>query len=334
MEKQQILSFIQSQLATGSITQADLQALAPGSFPAAPQEAVITQPAATVGHEQRNLINVFYAIGAIIVLTGVVILVAQHWTDIGFVGRLLITAGIAATTYLAGLLLRAPSQRVLSQVFLTLAAALAPLGAHVILVENGLSFGFTEQMIIAIGFAFLFGIAWLVTHRSITTILTIFYGTWAYYAGLLRFLEGVTYPSNLLTWATLVAGVAYILLGFAYKGVVDDTETSRESQSVKTLLYALGTLGVLGAGFALNGVWDLVYIPLVFGMFYLSVYLKTRAMLVFAALFLIAHLVYLTSKYFVDSVGWPIALVMCGFIIIGIGYMTYYVMNRFIKKQS
>ena len=321
MEKEQIISLIQTQLQIGAISKEDLLALAAGTG--------IGEDGMPSAQPHKNLVNVFYGIGAIIVLTGIVILVAQHWEDIGYIGRLLVTAGIAAATFAAGLILK--GQRVLSQALFTLSAALAPLGAYVVLTENGVSFGLTEQLIIGVALAALFGFAWFLSRRSILVLLIAFNLTWAYYAGLLKAVEGMMYMGDLLTWATVLAGAAYILAGFGYKGNAVEGESVREGRSVRSLLYGLGTLATLGAGFSLEGVWDLVYIPLLFAAFYLSVYLKTRAMLVFAGIFLIAHLVYLTSKYFVDSIGWPIALVICGFIIIGIGYATFYVMRRYMK---
>lgn len=333
MEKHQVISFIQSQLAAGSITKADLAALASGEeFSNVPYASgPVAKPADVVGHAQRNLINVFYAIGAIIVLTGIVILVAQHWTDIGFAGRLLVTGGIALVAYGAGMFLRSPAQNVLSQVFFTIAAALAPLGVYVVLSQQNIGFGLMHQIFTAVGLAAVFGAAWFLTRRNVLVIFTTFFLTWAYYATIFKSMEGLMYQPHLLTWATIAVGTAYILVGYGYARSSAEGEASRENRSVRNLLYALGTLAVLGAGFSLDGFWDLVYIPLLFAMFYLSVFLRTRAMLIIAALYLIAHLVYLTSKYFVDSIGWPIALVICGFIIIGIGYASLYVMRKYLK---
>lgn len=335
MEKIQVLSFVQSQLEAGSITPEDLAALTGVAAPAV-QPTATTPPVAEaqpVSRNQSSIINVFYGIGAVVALTGVGILVAQHWADIGFMGRVLVSAGIAAVSYAVALLMRAPGQRVLSQVFLTITGALIPLGAYVVLTENGVQFGLMEQVYIAAGGTVLFIVAWFVGKRSMALLLSVFYASWAYYAAILNYLPGVSFRSDIFTWAIIVAGLAYVLIGASSPLAQGDGGAAKEGRSVKTVLYALGTLAVLGAGFTLDGMWDLVYIPLVFGACYLSVYLHSRAMLVFGSLFLIGHLIYLTSKYFVGTIGWPISLVICGFIIIGVGYATYYVMSRFIGKK-
>ena len=96
-------------------------------------------------------------------------------------------------------------------------------------------------------------------------------------------------------------------------------------------IYGFGTLAILGAGIFIGGVFDLILIALIFAVFYGSVYLKSRSMLIFGAIFLMAHIIKLTSKYFVGSVGWPVALIIVGFLVIGVGYMTFYLNKRFMS---
>lgn len=344
MEKHQVLSFIESQLAQGSITRADLQSIALNGTapitgmvtpPSIPVEAggtvVMSAPASVALEPKKNIVNVFYGIGVIIILTGIVILVAQHWTDIGFAGRLLVSLGIACVGYAVGMMMRKPEQRTISQVFFTLSAVLAPLGAYVLITEQGGSFDLVAQIITAVVTAVLLVIAWVFTRRDILPIFAVLHLSWAYYAGLFKFLENLSLTGDILSWATLALGVSYLCIGAGYKPHALSDATGREGRAVRTTLYALGGLAMLGAGFALDGVWDLAYIGLLFGTFYLSVYLKTRSLLILAGIFLIAHLIYLTSKYFANMIGWPIALVISGFIIIGIGYATFYVMKKYMK---
>lgn len=320
MEKQQILSLIDVQLQAGVITKDDLRVLADGAGSASvPAQAV----------PRKNIVNVFYGIGAIVVLTGIVILVAQHWTDIGATGRLLVTLGIAIVSYIVGMSMRAHEQRVISQVFFTLTAVLSPLGAYVLLNNAGLAFGLTEQIWTALLVGVLLIVAWLFTKRDVLAVFVALYAAWAYYALILEYVRDIAYGSDVLTWATIVLGASYVLVGSGY-ALVRGGDVA-EGRSVRTVLYFLGGLAMLGAGITLDGIWDIVYALLIFATFYLSVFLRTRTLLVLSGIFLIAHLVHVTSKYFADTIGWPIVLVASGFFIIGIGYATFYVMKRFMK---
>jgi hypothetical protein len=55
---------------------------------------------------------------------------------------------------------------------------------------------------------------------------------------------------------------------------------------------------------------------------YASVHVKSKALLTFGSLFLGAYLVKITSEYFSDSLGWPLALVIAGLLLMAVGYVT------------
>jgi hypothetical protein len=327
MDKNQILSFITTQLQIGAISKEDLYAIAEGTV------VSTAVPVATPGESSRNLINTFYAIGAIIAIVGVGILVQQHWEEIGFAGRILVTLGIALVTFISAMLLRKPTQRVVSQVFFTVAAALSPLGVYVLLSERGMQFDASTQALSAAALTVIFLVALLVSKKNILVLLTTGFGTWAFYAFAIDILNGNNLE-DFLKWGTMIVGVAYILIGFWYRSVskVKEIGDEKEKRSVGSVLYALGTLAALGAGISVGGVFDLIFILFVFAAFYGSVFLKSRSMLILAALFLIGHIFKLTGEYFVDSVGWPIALVVIGFLVIGVGSLTYYVNKKFITR--
>ncbi len=90
-----------------------------------------------------------------------------------------------------------------------------------------------------------------------------------------------------------------------------------------------GALSLLGFGITIGGFFDIFYILILFAGFYGSIYLKSRAMLLFSSLFLMAHMIKLTSRFFVDSLGWPISLIIIGFLIIGVGYGSYQVKKKY-----
>ena len=81
MDKQQIVSFIREALTSGNISKSDIL----GLVNERKQESQVSQPLArTPEDHSKNLIRVFYAIGAIIAVIGVIILVVQNWNDICF----------------------------------------------------------------------------------------------------------------------------------------------------------------------------------------------------------------------------------------------------------
>jgi uncharacterized membrane protein len=323
MEKQQIVSFIEGQIASGRISRSELIDIANGEVARSHSDLASEKRESS----SKNLIGTFYTIGAIIVILGVGILAAQHWDEIGFIGRILITLGISLVTYMSGLLLNKPHQKIVSQVFFTLSASLAPLGAYVLLKEANIIFDSTTQVATALVLLTLFGTALAISKKNVLVLISIGFATWAYYACIVKVFGFTYYNFDLFKWATMLLGLSYILVAYGYKA----TET--EQKAVKNLLYGFGTLAILGAGISIGGTFDLFFIALIFAAFYGSVYLRSGSMLILGALFLMAHIIKLTSKYFVGSIGWPVALILVGFFVIGVGYMTYYLNKKFISTK-
>lgn len=320
MDKQQTIALIEERLQAGAISREDLLALA--------------NPVKE--ESSRNLIHVFYAIGAIIALIGIVILIAQNWREIGFFGRIVVTLGISLATYVAAILLRSPEQRTISQVMFTMSAMLAPVGAVVLLSEADMDFTWVTQIFVATILFVVYAVALFISKKNILVLFSVAFASWAYYALVMKmFAVGYYYETDFLKWATMLLGFSYLLIGYGLKMAwqASDDQDAKEKSHVGNVLYAFGTLAILGAGISVGGVFDLVLIALIFGAFYGSVYLKSRAMLTLAALFLMAHIVKLTSEYFVDSIGWPVALIVVGFLVIGIGYMTYSINKKYLKAS-
>lgn len=338
MDKQQIIAFIEGQLAIGKISKDDLVNLAGGVQSSLSQSPFAPLDSMPIKEEHsRNLTHTFYGIGAIIAIVGVGILVAQNWNEIGFVGRVLVTLGISFVTYIIGLILRSPDQKMISQVMFTISAVLAPLGSYILLEEANIDFSLTSQLITATLLFVVFGMALLISKANILVLITIGFASWAYCALVMKvfMLDYYDYDNDLLKWASMLLGTSYLFLGYGYQSLWQSTDLQdeKEKKAIQNVLYGLGTFAILGAGIFVGGIFDLLLIALIFGAFYGSVYLKSRSMLTYGAVFLIAHIVNLTSKHFVDSIGWPMALMGVGFLVIGVGYVTFYLNKKFISVK-
>lgn len=319
MNKQETLAFIERQIAEGVVTREEVVNGMPGSV-----SVDVTE------NKSHNLINTFYGIGGVIVVIGVIILIVQNWTDIDFVGQMLVTLGIAFITYASALIFKKPEHDKLSQVFFTISAALAPIGAVVFCNEMDIDMSWGTQTIVALIFFVIYLAAYFAAekgHRkSILVFLCTAFATWTYYAVILNMLEGNiqndwVFVANLMKWATIILGVCYIFLGSRFVPLRD-------------FFYNVGALGILGAGISIGGFFDVIYIAFIFAAFYGSVYLKSRGMLTLGAMFLIAHIIKITSEHFAGSIGWPLALVFIGFIVIGIGYGTLWINRTYIAKSA
>jgi uncharacterized membrane protein len=332
MDKQQILSFIKTQLDTGKISPHDLATLAHSDVVVTP---AVSQPRENVS--TKSFINVLYVIGALIALIGVIVLIAENWNQIGIVGRITVTLGISLATYIGGMVMSKSIHNFLSQVMFVISGALAPLGAFVLLDEIDITFNLESNVGVSLMLFVLFGVAYIIARKNVLVILTVIYGTWSYYALFAKLIETTNLDTEWLRWATIVLGIAYLFIAYGYTRSVQakNLEEGKEERAVSGLLYGAGALAIMGAGIATDdkSLWDLLMIPLIFGAFYLSVFVKSRLVLFLAGLFLIIHAIKLTIVYFSDSLSWALALVLCGFMVIAIGYLTYYVHRKYIAQK-
>ena len=186
---------------------------------------------------------------------------------------------------------------------------LIPCGALVTLSE--LSTGINHPWIVAITFGVIF--AFYLTLNSvhknaILTFFTIANGTAFIYLAMEAVINGPFYThGDLYAYLTMVVGASYLLLGHAF----------REGWKKKLIgvLYFFGATGFLGAGFSqvFDSVpWQMLYFIIVIGGLALAVHMRSRGVLVMSTLFLIAHVSFITGKYFANSLGWPISLVVLG----------------------
>lgn len=325
MDKDQVISFIKTQLNAGKITGQDLIDIVGHGSPS--PVAVSAQTSLARTKPSWDIVNVLYIIGAVIVIIGVAILAYQHWEEIGLGGRLLVTLGIALIAYISGIIMgRKRDRSTLSQVMFIIAAVLAPLGTYVLLDGMAVAFDSSTQVFVALSLLIIFAVAQFAVRNNVLVIIMVALGTWAYFAALNNIFSQGFFEGDWLEWANLFLGVAYICIGYGYQKLAAHkaqiSDGTEERISISNVLYGFGTLAILGAAISLGGIWDFILILLIFGAFYGSVLLKARMMLGLGALFLIAHVIKLTSKYFLDSLGWPVALIFCGVAIIAIGYGT------------
>jgi len=212
MNKQQTISFIEEQLASGKISRSDLAEIA-GSESASRRSSFDTasdSQASTKGKEAASdrLIRIFYSIGAIIAIAGVSILTAQHWSDIGFIGRISATLGISIAAYIVALLLNKARQAAVSETLFVIAAILAPLGSYVLLKEAGVLFDWPNQIITSLILSAVFGMALAISKKSALVLIITGFATWSYYAIIMEALRFYSYDNNIMKLATMLIGVS------------------------------------------------------------------------------------------------------------------------------
>src|SRR3989338_9764156 len=121
MDKNQVLAFIKQKLADGTVTSADVASLAPAAAAASPLGSQ-----APAGDRHSLVAKVLYALGALIVIIGAGILVADNWNTLGSGGRILVSLGLSLIAYVFGLVSAARGNRAVASVAYVVSVASAP----------------------------------------------------------------------------------------------------------------------------------------------------------------------------------------------------------------
>jgi hypothetical protein len=337
MQKEQVLQFIQQQMANGVITENDLAILQgkpvvvtssaqPASAsPQAPvQAAVRTSEPTSLG-----ISTALYAVGFVVIVVGIAIFLFQNWSIMGAAGRILSTFGLGFVCLIAAYILKEQGLRNASQVLYAVAFGLIPLGTSVVLAENNVEFSFMLMTMIAIGHAALAGALYFKHRLPILALITGAAAGWAYFSVIGDMTEDMIGDSSwdIIRAAIIIAGLAYGFVAWSY----GKTLANRQEESVRTLYAVAAIIGVIGPMFTFEDM-SFITILVAFAAAYYSVFIKSTGALIASALAVIGSIFYVTGEYFRDTLGWSLTLVVFGFLLIGVGIMTVRMRKEYIVQ--
>lgn len=284
--------------------------------------------------KKLSIAEILYYLGGAIVFIGISVLVLQNWETLSSLTKILITLGSAVVAYIVGAILsRQVKTDPVGQAFLLISALTAPVGLYVTFSVAGLDLDskYIQTLIPAI-LLITFLSSFFSLKKSLLLLFSIVFGTWFYFSlTSLIFVSQEVFSPKFFEYRSLIAGVSYILLGY--------TMSNTPRHPLSGFLYGFGSLAFLGSIFTLGGwspeqniFWELLFPFAVFGTIFASIYLKSKSFLVFGTIYLMVYVIKITSEYFSNSLGWPIALMFAGLGLIGIGYLSFYINSKYFQS--
>jgi len=334
MDKQQIVAFIEGQLATGRISKSDLAELA--GIERNDVEPTSSNSSPIPASNDKKGLNIFYIMGSVIVILGVVILISANWTSIGALGRISITAGIALLAYAISMFLNKEHQTGLSKAMMIISALLLPLGAYVIITEYFTStssmrtLAWQASLIISLVYAVA---SWAIKQRYITLFVAS-YLSGAYLIFSSDFFSGV---QNSMKWSVMILGAALIIYTYLHDNYIkvknnNEYSLAQVTDKLSKFFYSAGSACLVGAVMSFKGIGDLMAIPIIFGIYYLSAFVKSRGIMLIATGSLIAYVIKIKTQYFQDNMNMALSLIIIGILIILIGYGMVLFDRKYLKK--
>lgn len=326
MDKKELLQELAAKMSTGEISREEV--MAKFNF-TTPKKSEDEKGFKKITH--FSVTKMLYVLGAAIVIIGIIIFIGQVWDDIGSFGRIVVTLGLGLLiTALGSMLFVKKPGNSIGSVFHFIGGILIPGGAMVTLNEFNVDFTSLWPVTITFGAIFIFYLLLNLAHKhAVLTFFAIANGTAFIYLLVEAIVSGPAHlHEDLYAYLTMIIGVSYLLLAYAFR--------EGWNKVLIGILYFFGTAGFMGAAFSQvseSPAWQIIFFLIVIGGLFLSVYMKSRIILIVSTLWLIVHVSYITGEYFANSIGWPISLVILGFIFIGLGYGSISISKKYIQKS-
>ena len=262
-------------------------------------------------------------LGGTFVFAGLGVFIAMNWESMNFAAQVVITLGSGLAAYIMALIAAKDEryEKAAAPLFL-IAAVLQPIGILVIFAE------------------FYKGNEWELVSMVTSGAM----------AAQQIFALILTQRTTLLFTALVFAAIFVITL-FAYLGIDYDVTALAMGASLLSLSVGLEQTRhkgitpfwyLVGSMWLLYGVFELIertpfeiaFLGVAAAIVYLSTVVRSRTLLFVGTLAILSYIGYFSAKHFVQSIGWPIALVLFGLLLIGLSATAFRINKNYISNQD
>lgn len=313
------------------------QILSPDDVLQLVSEAKHKQQDKHTGKFALDISQILSFVGALIVFLGVSFYVSLQWDTLSDTTQVLITLGGGILAFVLGtILLKKMKLSFVGLSLHVLAALLIPSGIFVWL--SKLPQPETSQIFLILTSVYslllvVYLAAFYFFRKSVFIFFSSVWATIVTFSSIFWILSPINLPGDVIMriviYTAIGIALAHILAG-KYLDLIGRTLIGK-------YFISIGSLAIFATTFALAQIdkpWEYLFSLVVLLGFVVSVSLRSRWTLVWSVGFLVIYLFYLTSKYFVDTIGWPIALMILGFCMILVGYGTVRLNQLYFSKKS
>ncbi|MFN3700753.1 MAG: hypothetical protein ACK4VI_04430 [Alphaproteobacteria bacterium] len=278
------------------------------------QKALLEAQSGTAeASRSTSLKTVMSYFGGIFIFVGLCTLTHMIWDDLGSATRVIISLGSGLVALVMALAcLRDEKFDKATTPLLLIAAALQPTGLFVFLHEYADGDNATLAAMLVFGLMALQNGALFYRFRRTALLF-------------LTFAFGILSSAAAMAWLTVPDDLSALALGLS--GLLLSYAASRTAHGAFVpFAYFIAAFGFAYGLFKLihdiKGL-DLLLIAAAASMIYLSVRVQSRSLLVAAIIIMFGYLGYFTATYFADIISWPVALILMGFIMMGLSHYAF-----------
>jgi hypothetical protein len=353
ISKDQVLADVGTLVGRGKLTLDELQKVYDYNVPESAKRAVPVKPAGAVQryalnsqpHTGVTISNVLYVVGTLIVCLGIFLLISQNWSLLNTPIRIIVTSGLGlAVLVLAWYRARRQANMnhdLLTGSLFTIGSVATTIGVGVIITEAGANLSAPGTVLVAaLALSAAFLAAYLFVLRTVVWLtFAVALSVLAYYAGFEWLTRDVEGPDAILYFETAFVGALLVTGGIMMRSRAIASQLSG-------LLYGVGALMTLSSlffltitsGYSSGDVgagkltYDILYPLILAGGVALSVYVRSRDILVLTAIFLTGYIFEISAEYFSGFLGGSVALCLAGVLVMGMAYGATRFAKRYITK--
>lgn len=256
--------------------------------------------------------------GGLLVFAGIAVFTGTFWQEMNSAARIIITLGSGVVFYILGFMADSDS-RFRKAVFpLFLLAALFETTGMFVAIDELFNNGSDARYAVIAVFSAMFvqqAATFAVKRYSSLLVYMVFFG-----------ISDFVVICNLLGvgWELtgIVAGASLAMISYGI--------SKGKFMKLAPFGYFFGASWFSFSFFDItNG--NILFLLLAAGTVYISTALKSRVLLVVGAISTLSYIFHFTSLYFVRSIGWPLSLVIMGFIMMGVAALGVRVDRRYIR---
>jgi hypothetical protein len=266
------------------------------------------------------LVRVLGVLGGTFVFAGIAVFIGLQWSAMNSGARVIATLGSGIAAFVLALVASHDPRfdKAATPLFL-IAAALETTGMLVTFDEYGSGGDWrVAALITALTMMLQFGATFGNLRASTPLFMTVLFGTLFWWTALdLLEVDG--------SHIALVIGASLLLASVG----IDRTP----HRGVTPLWYFLGGAAFLGGFFDLveRTRFEMLFVAVAAGFVLLSIVVHSRTLLFVATLGILAYTAWFTGQYFVDSVGWPLALIAFGVLMIGLSALAFRIDRQYVR---
>ncbi len=271
----------------------------------------------------RLLSRILGLLGGIFVFAGLGVFIALNWDAMNSAARIIITLGSGLAAFVLALIAagEARYRHVVTPLYLV-AAILQPLGILVAIDEFSTGGDWRYAALLTAGVMTLQQGASFWQKRDSTLLFTTM--VFAYWF-LGTTLDLIHMDGDLIA---VVIGASIVLLCLGLEKTAH--------RSLTPIWFLFGSAAFYYGLFTLveGSPVELVFLASACGGVFISTIANSRSLLTISTMAILAYVSYFTREHFLDSIGWPILLILLGLLMIGLAASALRISNRYISTDG